>query len=451
MRFSTLLRFSTVVLILLCGSRHAVAQADADQRAFYEQHRPYAGLYDLGNGEQLIVGLLPEARIVYFSNLSTGAMRFLEPEGTHRFSYGPTRSTTTPAAGHVQFALDEQGRPTRLTWIHGARVRHAEPVAFDVEEVRFEQGAEAVLAGQVMTPPGRGPFPLAVLIPQSDRFDLWVVGMWLLSRGIGVLLYDQRNAAMGGSVGTDVSGYYHEQQPIYATDAVAAVRFVRAHPRVDARRVGVVGWSGGGWMGAMVAAQIADLAFYVNIAGNASPHLEQAQHRFLARLLREGFSDADVADAERFLTMHHDVARGLVAWEAYRPERERVSGEAWYQFLTRSFNMTYDDVQDATTWGSALVSAPPARTYEQVTAVPTLGLFFAFDHSSTPETPWIFHRALHEAGNGDYMIRVFPKTHHGGFEVESYRFDTRQLSRRPPEIFATLADWVALQVNARQD
>lgn len=435
-------------LLLLFLSRHGLAQSE-NQR-FHEHHRPYAGLFDLENGEQLIIGLIPDASILYFSDMTTGAMRFLKREEEHRFSFGPTRSVTDPPVGWLQFIPDEHGTPARLIWTRGADVLQGQRVVFEQEEVRFRNGDEATLSGQLMTPPGSGPYPLAVLIPQSDRTDLWEVGMWLLSRGIGVLAYDQRNAALGESVGAPVSGYYHEQQSVYATDAVAAVTAIRAHRRVDARRVGVVGWSGGGWMGAMVAAHVPDLAFYVNIAGNASPHLEQAQYRFLARLLREGFSDAEVAEAERFLTVHHEVARGNVPWEAYHPERERVSGAAWYQFLTTRFDMTYADLEDATTWGSALESAPAERTYEQVT-VPTLGLFFEFDHSSTPETPVVFHRALHRAGNGEYAIHVFPNAHHGGFEVESYRFDTQQLQRRSPELFLTLVDWVTRQSDIRPE
>ncbi len=446
----TLLQLSIFALLLLVLNRHAFAQDEAEKQTFYEQHRPYAGLFDLENGEQVIIGLIPDATILYLSKMTTGDMRFLESEDEHLFSFGPTRSATNPAVGQVQFTLDENGTPTGLIWTQGEVVLQGQRVLFEVEEVRFDNGDETALSGQLMTPPGSGPYPLAVLIPQSDRFDLWEVGMWLLSHGIGVFAYDQRNAAMGESVGPPVSGYDHEQQPVYATDGVAAVTFIRSHPRVDAQRVGVVGWSGGGWMGAMVATHVPDLAFYVNIAGNASPGIDQAQHRFVARLLREGFSDEDVAEAERFLTLHHDVARGKVMWEEYIPERERVSSEAWYQFLTNRFSMTYDDLKDATTWGSAVESAPAERTYEQVT-VPTLGLFFEFDHSSTPETPLIFHRALHKAGNGDYAIHVFPNTHHGGFEVESYRFDSQKLKRRPPEIFLTLIDWVARHSNTRQD
>ena len=111
--------------------------------------------------------------------------------------------------------------------------------------------------------------------------------------------------------------------------------------------------------------------------------------------------------------------------------------------------MYYDSLEDATTWGSAVASSRPDQTYEQAT-VPTLGLFFEFDHSSPRDTPLLFHRALSTAGNGDFAIYVFPNTNHGAWEVASYRFNTKEIRRRDPEVFTTLVDWVARTVNAGQ-
>lgn len=447
MRFFLLSRHARVALVIVfLLSARAEAQENQEELAFRSGHIPYIGLYELESGERLIVGMYPGEPLFYFTRMSTGDVRFLEPVGEHAFSYGPTRSETTPVAGTIRFMHDDYGAVSGLFWTNGNdKPGLARRLPVEAEELRFENGMQAKLAGMLMTPPGSGPFPVAVLLTQSDRYDLWEVGMWVLSSGIGVLAYDQRNASTGQSTGDPVTGYYHEQQPVYASDAVAAVTFIRKHPRVEADRVGVVGWSGGGWMGAMVASEVPDLAFYVNIAGNASPGIDQAQHRFVARLLREGFSDEEVAEADVFLTFHHDVARGEVEWEEYASERERVSEKAWYTFLDSRFNMHYSDQEDATTWGSAVVSSPAERDYETV-AVPTLGLFFEFDHSSTPETPLIFHRALSRAGNGHFAIYVFPQTNHGAWEVESYRFDTRKILRRSPEVFHTLASWVSRQL-----
>ena len=108
-----------------------------------------------------------------------------------------------------------------------------------------------MLKGSLIVPAGEGPFPAVVVIPQADRTDLWDVGMWLFSRGLAVLVYDQRNSAIGLSTGDEVSGGYQDQQQIYAGDAIAAVRFLQSREDIDDQRVGVVGWSGGGFIGAV--------------------------------------------------------------------------------------------------------------------------------------------------------------------------------------------------------
>jgi len=440
-------RLVIVSTIFLLGLLPASSRADDDTgaRKFIRKHEDKAGLYRAG-GEDLIVGLYPSDGIIYIERGSTGGVRFLEAEGEGVFHHGATRSKTKPKQGTVEFSRDGQGEVTALHWItkDGLDLRAVKAPMWK-KEVRFRNGSEADLAGVVITPGGNGPFPAAVLITQSDRYDLWDVGMTLLSRGIAVLAYDRRNAESGRSTGAAVTGYDHEVQPVHARDAVAAVRFLKHHPRIDGTRVGVIGWSGGGWIGAMVAAAKPGLAFYVNVAGNASPWLDQVRHKLIARLLREGFSKEDVQAAGEFLDLHLGVARGQVSWDDYVARRDAVSATKWYQFLASRENMTYADLEDARRWGAALESSSPERAYAKVT-VPALGLFFQFDHSSPPDTPWRFQRALAAAGNGDDAIRVFPDTNHGAWKVRGYRFDPAAIKGREPQVFRTLAEWVEERV-----
>ena len=180
---------------------------------FYETHQPLAGLYEIGN-EQIVIGLIAQADIIYFQRLSTGDMRFMaEDGGSHTFRYSPTRNLTDLTEGRVAFRLGPGGEARSLTWTDatGAQ-RLATRVAGRNEEVQFGNGEEGALKGSLIVPEGEGPFPAVVVIPQADRTDLWDVGMWLFSRGLAVLVYDQRNSAIGLSIGDEVSGGYQDQQ-----------------------------------------------------------------------------------------------------------------------------------------------------------------------------------------------------------------------------------------------
>ncbi len=427
---------------LAAASTVCRAQYDDASPSFEDSHRSYAGLYQAGD-EFIVIGLIPSAQIIYFERLSTGAMRFLEPDG-ETFRYSPTRNLTAQTAGSVRFVSSGDA----LIWTEGED-RHAELLSKRTLGVRFTNGADVSLAGTLILPPGDGPHPAVVLISQRGRFDIWDVGMWMLSRGIAVLAYDQRNS--GDSSGPDVSGPYQDRQSIYATDAAAAVRFARSRPEIDADRVGVAGWSGGGFIGAFVAADDPDLAFYVNIAGDASPGFEQASHMFVARLMREGFVDQDVDTARDFIGAHFGVAEGRVSWDDYQRQIARVSGTDWYAFLSGRYSIPHRRAQGVTEIGAYQLQWPPDRVYGRITSTPTLGVFFEYDHSSSPSSPLHFLDALQQAGNGNHTVTIIPDANHGGFVLDGqgYRFDTGTLTGRSPILIDTVADWVERQLTAQ--
>jgi pimeloyl-ACP methyl ester carboxylesterase len=192
-------------------------------------------------------------------------------------------------------------------------------------------------------------------------------------------------------------------------------------------------------MAAMVAADNPELGFYITIAANASSGLDQARHRFVSRLYRDGYADAAVDSAKAFLTTHMNVARGMVAWEEYVAYRTAVENALWYQDITGRFNMTYDNLEDATGWGSSVEAAPAERDFERV-RVPTLGVFFEFDHSNPQDPPVIFKRAM--ANNRDAEVHIIPGANHGGWAVDGYRWSSQTIDGRIPEFYSTVANWV---------
>lgn len=82
-----------------------------------------------------------------------------------------------------------------------------------------------------------------------------------MRHGIATLRYDERGVgASSGEHGTATSGEL-------ATDAAAAVAYLRTHARIDAGLVGLIGHSEGGMLAAQVAARDPEVAFVVSIAG----------------------------------------------------------------------------------------------------------------------------------------------------------------------------------------
>jgi pimeloyl-ACP methyl ester carboxylesterase len=151
----------------------------------------------------------------------------------------------------------------------------AKPYPYRETEVAFDSAPGVKLAGTLTIPPGKGPFPAAVLITGSGAQDrdeslmghkpFLVLADHLTRHGIAVLRYDDRGFAK--STGRFATATSQD----FADDAEAAVAFLRTRPEIDARRIGLVGHSEGGMIAPMVAVKDPKVAYLVMIAGPGAP------------------------------------------------------------------------------------------------------------------------------------------------------------------------------------
>ena len=146
------------------------------------------------------------------------------------------------------------------------------PYPYAEDTVRVENRAAGVsLAGTLTTPRGAGPFPAVALVTGSGPEDrdetvfghrpFLVLGDHLTRVGIAVLRLDDRG--VGGSSGSFATATTQD----FASDAEAAMSFLRARQGIDAGRIGLIGHSEGGLVVPMVAARSKQVAFIVLLAG----------------------------------------------------------------------------------------------------------------------------------------------------------------------------------------
>ena len=149
---------------------------------------------------------------------------------------------------------------------------NAGPAPYVQREVHFNNFAgHNQLSGTLSLPNGEGPFPGVVLVSGTGHNtrdeDVWghkvflVLADALNRKGFAVLRYDKRG--VGGSSGD----YDAATTTDFASDAEAAVTWLKTQAQIDANRVGVLGHSEGGIIAPAVAAADKSVAFVVMIAG----------------------------------------------------------------------------------------------------------------------------------------------------------------------------------------
>jgi alpha/beta superfamily hydrolase len=146
------------------------------------------------------------------------------------------------------------------------------PFPYTSEDVTFANDKFNIkLSGTLTIPSGKGPFKAVIMItgsgPQNRNEELMghkpflVIADYLSRNGVAVLRYDDRG--VGGSQGN----YSESTSADLATDAEAALNFLKTNPKINQKEIGLVGHSEGGLIAPIVASTRSDIGFIVSLAG----------------------------------------------------------------------------------------------------------------------------------------------------------------------------------------
>ncbi|TPG62281.1 alpha/beta hydrolase family protein [Hymenobacter nivis] len=178
------------------------------------------------------------------------------------------------------------------------------PFPYQAADVTFTNAAAGVvLAGTLTTPAGPGPFPAVVLLTGSGPEDrnetlfghqpFAVLADYLSRRGIAVLRFDDRGVGQsGGSQATSTSADY-------AADALAALAFVRAQPKIAPAHVGLLGHSEGGTAAIAATSQPQGPNFLVLLAAPGLPGNELIVQQVLALNKLAGATPTQLQSTEK--------------------------------------------------------------------------------------------------------------------------------------------------------
>lgn len=288
--------------------------------------------------------------------------------------------------------------------------------AYGASDVSILAPQGHTLAGTLTIPPGHGPFPAAVLITglspnnRNEGQPPWMalrdLADALTRRGIAVLRVDDRG--VGRSTGDRASSTTFDE----ATDVRTEVAWLRAEPRIDGKRVALVGYSEGGLIAPMVAAGDSTIAAIVTLAGSGVPGPEVARYQIEAAVL----GDSSIAPRDREAEIRRQLSDSLTI-------RER----------------TY-------------LSIDPLP-YARRTRCPALIVQGGSDRHVPIRSAERLAWAMREGGNRDVSVRIFPAVSH------SLLHDPAGLGAgwvylpgflTAPELLRDVSDWAGAHLMASQ-
>lgn len=333
----------------------------------------------------------------------------------------------------------------------------AAPFPYTTAVVKIENGAAgAVLSGTLTIPKVGGPFPAVLLItgmgPQNRDDEVaghkpyWVVADYLARNGIASLRFDDRGVGQSsGKFSTAVTSDF-------VSDAEAAFKVLLSNPRINKRKVGILGRDEGAVVGAMVAAAEPRVAFLVLLAGLGQTG-EQAlltQARMVS--LASGMPESAIREMEALNKEFYRIVRETPdngeaisklmekAW-AVANSQESLTSDQRKQLvndISSSFSMLVSP------WYRGFLLLNPAVYFSKV-KVPVLAINGSHDLIiSADENLAAIENSLKEGGNTNFRVLKMEDLNH------LFQRSTRGLPSEygtieetiSPDVLRIVKDWI---------
>lgn len=267
----------------------------------------------------------------------------------------------------------------------------------------------------------------------AETREVGFIVPYFVCNGINVISYDQRG--VGSSIGN-----WFLTGPIQKAEDVAAVYDAFSHdPHVDMRKIGVFGFSNGGWVAPLVTLR-RPTAFMILKSAPTESILSNIDYEVTTELRRHHIGDPQIA---RALGMWHTVEGaiyGRVAWSDANRALNEAKRQSWFQYsLMPKLGVP---PPAATVAGlRRAFSYDPSVTLMSVTT-PTLALYGSLDRRvDTRDASAHLREYLGLAGARDVTIKVFPHAGHT-LVVSDNGYDPEYPERYVPGYPAVMLQWL---------
>ncbi|MEP7220286.1 MAG: alpha/beta hydrolase, partial [Bacteroidota bacterium] len=311
------------------------------------------------------------------------------------------------------------------------------------------------------------PHPAVIMItgsgPQNRDEELFnfrpfrIIADRLTRNGIAVLRYDDRGT--GESKGTFAGSTTAD----FATDARAALQFLKGRPDIDPKQIGFIGHSEGGIIAPIVAAEGNDVAFIVLMAGTGVKGGELLKAQVMAILKSNGAPQTEIDQALQFqeklqaavrtgkgmdevaASLRSNIAKSL---GNLTPERLKAIGDTT-RYLDQAVAGQLKFAE--TPWYRYFIDLDPAVALEKVKC-PVLILFGDLDVQVPAEmNKGGIVAALKKGGNSAYTVKTFPKANHLFLTAKTGSPGEYAMMKKEfvPEFLDTISSWISARTGKK--
>jgi pimeloyl-ACP methyl ester carboxylesterase len=222
--------------------------------------------------------------------------------------------------------------------------------------------------------------------------------------GINVLSYDQRGTG-------DSRGNWFLNGPIQrAQDAAAIYDAFRGDRHVDSQRIGVWGFSNGGWTAPIVAVQ-RPLAFMILKSAPAESLKSNIDYEVVQLMRHHGQGEAATRHALALWQSVEAALDGTGSWKDAKRTYDEATAQPWFAYSLMP-KMPVPPTASLEDGFRRAISYDPTQKLQRV-RVPTLAIYGALDHNvDAASSSARMRRYFKAAGMRDFTMHVYPRAGH---------------------------------------
>jgi pimeloyl-ACP methyl ester carboxylesterase len=275
-----------------------------------------------------------------------------------------------------------------------------------------------------------------ILVHGSDaetREMGFIIPFFVLN-GVNVLSYDQRGTG-------ESAGNWFFNGPVQRAQDVAAIYDAfRSNPLVDSRRIGVWGFSNGGWTAPIVAVQ-RPIAFMILKSAPAESILSNIDYEAVQEMHRHHMN---ARKTQRALAAWHSLEGALnrtQSWTTVQRAYADAKSEGWFAYSLLP-DLRLPPAANVQAGLRRFISYDPAQTLQHVRA-PTLALYGALDRKvDVPHASVCIRKYFRKSGMRDFTMKIYPHAGHV-FVVTTNGYDAAAPKRYIAGYPQVMISWLA--------